>query len=397
MKYIGEVGYNPELEHLRFIAPAVLAALIAGGVSIVNSVGNYHTQKANQESQNEYNSPVEQMMRLKEAGMNPNMAMGNLNNGNMAPASYSNMMPLPENLGEIAQTASEQYSTQQVNDSTIIKNEAEAAVATEQARGIKIDNDIKDKELGNWQERFDTEMAEKRSAIAKNAFEVSKLNKEIDRIDEEIKNLKEQRDTIIAERGLIEYEKTLKSAQARRENAIAQKEEATNSVGLAPGDPWYNYYKAVQEHGAESDEAESAYETAYEAEKAKNNAAQEGRNESDAKYHFGMYYENQLIQNVKDAENAMGKIKNGTSMLVNNLNRNGNDYKIEYTSRGHMKLKGTHKSEAKMSYAERKWLEELNQKIDDYNGLNKLKRREREKGIVKDNGIGSVVPFNPFK
>ena len=367
------------------------ANLIGGGVGLLGSFMNYQYQREMMDDQNAYNLPINQLRRLTEAGVNPNVAMSMMNNGSMAPSTYSNIQgPVPADIGSYVGQGMRDYVASRVSESDIAKNEADAAVAEESAKGIKLDNDLKSKELGNYDERFKTEMDEKRGNIAKMAADVKKIDKEIDKINQEIDNLKEQKDSIIAERGLVEYEKMVKSAQARKENAEAEKQELTNKYGVAPGDPWYKYYEAVQKYGADSDEANDAYQVAYDAEYAKSNAGQEGRNESDAKYHFGMYYDKQLIQNVKDAESAMKNINKRLNLLVKNLNLQGHsDISVKMNKKGNLYVSGNFDRGHKLSYAEQQWLNELNQKVEDYNGLNSLKTKERGKGVVKD----KIVPI----
>lgn len=80
-------------------APAIAAALIAGGAQVATGIGNVLSAGAinrrNREFQekmwnmnNEYNSPVNQMKRFKEAGLNPHLIYGQGNPGNavMSPA-----------------------------------------------------------------------------------------------------------------------------------------------------------------------------------------------------------------------------------------------------------------------------------------------------------------------
>ena len=108
---------------LPAIAPAVGAALISGGFSAINGIlGNIFGKKSNQTQydqtvklwnmNNEYNKPVNQINRLKEAGLNPNLMYNNSSSavGNAAapaaPSAPNYQSPLnrvAEELGVITQ------------------------------------------------------------------------------------------------------------------------------------------------------------------------------------------------------------------------------------------------------------------------------------------------------
>lgn len=75
--------------------PATIAAIVGGGTGVLNTAGNIiatdMTNKANKQlaeyayqkdlemwnKQNEYNNPLNQMARLKAAGLNPHLVYGN--------------------------------------------------------------------------------------------------------------------------------------------------------------------------------------------------------------------------------------------------------------------------------------------------------------------------------
>lgn len=69
------------------------AAAVSGGLGLADTaVNNYYNKKAAKQAyerdiafwkmQNEYNTPANQMARLKEAGLNPNLIYGNITPGN---------------------------------------------------------------------------------------------------------------------------------------------------------------------------------------------------------------------------------------------------------------------------------------------------------------------------
>lgn len=73
------------------INPAIVPALVSGGVQLAQSIGNWVSQKnAIRESRREYdkmlkyNSPAEQMKRYKEAGLSPYLIYGQGSSGNVS-------------------------------------------------------------------------------------------------------------------------------------------------------------------------------------------------------------------------------------------------------------------------------------------------------------------------
>ena len=128
---------------LPAIAPAVGAALVSGGFSTINGIlGNIFAKKANQTQfdqtvklwnmNNEYNKPINQISRLKEAGLNPNLMYNNSSSavGNAtapaAPAAPNYQSPLnrvAEELGTITQLKLQQKELEGKN----LDNEQKAA------------------------------------------------------------------------------------------------------------------------------------------------------------------------------------------------------------------------------------------------------------------------------
>ena len=110
----------------------ILGFLSSIGTSLINNFAAYKAQ----EHQNWYNSPSEQMQRYKEAGINPYSALSNVTPGNQAaPTRQSINDPMAAIAGAIG----------------ISKQIQENALLSEQARGMRLDNDMKEQ---SFQERL---------------------------------------------------------------------------------------------------------------------------------------------------------------------------------------------------------------------------------------------------
>lgn len=126
------------------------AAALAGGANIAGSLINYFGGKENQASSqafnekmwrmnNEYNSPVNQMARFKEAGLNPNLIYGQGNAGNSSHAVSTNPAPSP-NI-DLGNAVSNYYNFKQIAQN--IKNqEATEELIRAQTKVLLRDSDI---------------------------------------------------------------------------------------------------------------------------------------------------------------------------------------------------------------------------------------------------------------
>lgn len=87
---------------------SVLVPAIISAISIAASVGtaahNRKFQKQQQKAQQEYDSPAAQMQRLKDAGLNPNLALGSISSGSFgdSPSPLSDMGQVVGNAGQSA-------------------------------------------------------------------------------------------------------------------------------------------------------------------------------------------------------------------------------------------------------------------------------------------------------
>ena len=125
------------------VVPAVVVAGLDAGGNIVSNIGNYFIARENREwqekmwnKQNEYNLPVNQVARLKEAGINPNTAFGSASSTMSAAIPGSPSLPRFDfNLGSAART----YFQYKYERESILSQIRERNADT---RRKELDNDI---------------------------------------------------------------------------------------------------------------------------------------------------------------------------------------------------------------------------------------------------------------
>lgn len=133
--------------------PLTIGALIAGGVSLIGSLVNSNVQANKQRHANldqyredrEYNSPANQVRRLKDAGLNPAMAMdaGAMTSGNSTSLPHSAEQPTTDfGLG------SQAYSNYMSANNERYQTEADVGLKNAQADATRIDNITRLQE--NW-------------------------------------------------------------------------------------------------------------------------------------------------------------------------------------------------------------------------------------------------------
>lgn len=149
MRYLNGEEFNPAKSHIRCIAPAIAAALISGAGSIIGTGINAGVSWKNRQNdlellqyQNRYNSPLEQMKRGIEAGINPNALAqgiaGSPGYGNMAAADASNVSnALPTDLGS-------QLGNSVNNALSAALTKANIENVQADTRGKEIENDYED-------------------------------------------------------------------------------------------------------------------------------------------------------------------------------------------------------------------------------------------------------------
>lgn len=251
MFVLGE--YNTEIDiqrmNLRYIAPAVAAALIAGGTSIVGNVINRYADEQMIEKQNAYNDPSAVLERMYAAGLNPaavaQSVAGNAGIGNMAAADYSNMASLvPDDLagtlgsayGEFlkgenvkADTAKKEEETRNIrNQNEYDEATFDVRVKEAQDRGVITEAEAKNARYlsEKYPEMIDLSVEEQRAEIDKKRSEKTKIDKEVDKIDQEIKESNKRIDK------LEQDIKTARSQEALNYAQVALTEEKKRNQQL---------------------------------------------------------------------------------------------------------------------------------------------------------------------
>ena len=348
MRYLdGE--FSPVKEHLRYIAPAIAAALIAGGASIVGSGINAGVSMYNRNNdlqllqyQNEYNSPKNMMKRLLEAGINPNAAAqaiaGNPGYGNMAPADASNVSnALPSDLG--SQIGN---SVNSALNAALVRSNIEKT--KEETRGQKIANNYEDATFdARVQQALDSGAitaaeAEKARLYAEKYPEIldmtleqmkatlEKTDKEIERIDQEIKE---------SDKRISKLEQDIKVAKSQEAKNYAEmqltKEKAHNQelrnqnlelTGEETG--WQAEYRAIEKKDGK-DAADSWLESTMEITNkvianSSEASAQGQQNVVDdtPQGHIKRMYEEQMNKELEEADRQIEHYrKKGRKWMVN--------------------------------------------------------------------------------
>lgn len=235
-----------------------LGSLISGGMNLIQQNRQWKKQE---EWYNKYQSPQAQMQQMVAAGINPNLAAGGIaGNGagqSMSPATPSETAGVSGEIGQLIgnsfNSAVDAANIQQMT----AQSRAQTKVMEQEAKGVELDNAIKEVELGKKPELLDSEIQEKRAHAKQMAEDVENLRQAVKESKERVENLKKERDLIESEMGVNEYQKRLFAA----EEALKKSETALNNMiknGVNPNDPYYRYYQAVDKYGLHSPEAQKA-------------------------------------------------------------------------------------------------------------------------------------------
>lgn len=173
--------------------PFPVIAAIAAGSSLLNTASQARANKQNQKfqrqqyerqraddlafwnMQNQYNSPQQQMQRLKEAGLNPNLAYGSVNN-EAAKISAPNVAPArneaPEfNLGPAMSQYFDIQQSQQQTDNLRKQNELlEIEKTLKQANVLQVlaNTDLKKFDLQRGQTMLQTQLDALKASMDRN-------------------------------------------------------------------------------------------------------------------------------------------------------------------------------------------------------------------------------------
>lgn len=256
------------------MGPLVLP-LIAAGASLASSAINAGSQSATNQSQlsysremyekqradaladwnmqNQYNSPKEQMIRFKEAGLNPNLIYGQMSNSpvvrSSSPQSYNPTAPQID-LGSAAGTAIGQYYDTQLKTAQIDLVKAQADATMKEALIKAVTNEKLQKELPfvtqnleaqlsntllknqaqmqQNKEMFPQQVAQAKANIQQTLASTNLTNEQKIKVSQEIQNLVRTGD-------LQDFEKKLKEFEINNMSTQLIINNVTKLLGLIPG------------------------------------------------------------------------------------------------------------------------------------------------------------------
>lgn len=164
----------------------LLAAGISAGASILGAkLNNDAIERNNQRQeglinkQNSYNNPTEQVARMRQAGLNPYMMLGQINSGNQAAIATTQAGNFDTAVNGISKGV-DQYLTSKLNNSTISLNKALEQKALGESGNASADTALKRVDLV--------------SRSAKNEAEINSLVKQGKLSDQQAEQLRLQND-----------------------------------------------------------------------------------------------------------------------------------------------------------------------------------------------------------
>ncbi len=206
---------------------------------------------ADWDRQNQYNSPLQQMARFKEAGLNPNLIYGQMSNApavrSSSPQSYS--PTAPQYGSGIAPAISQYYNTQlQTAQIDAVKTQAESSKQDVLLKSLDVLRKTEDKPYFEQLARANANKAltdagqslydltdlspakkELLNLQAQGQASLNRLNSEqIIKVQQEVSNLKKTGD-------LLEFEKKLKEFQVNNQDINNIVNLVTKVLGLVPG------------------------------------------------------------------------------------------------------------------------------------------------------------------
>jgi len=217
------------------MAPAVLAALIAGGSSLIggglSAIGQASTNKFNALTQqklmeaqnrfnleqwnrsNEYNTPANQRKRLEEAGINPALALSNITpgitqavtsaSGEGAPRAENALGTLGQGVASGGAQIAAMAQQQQLIDLQKQKVEADIAKTQAETQGIETDNETR-------KDKNEAELANVRAQTDSTLYNVARQRKfeeaDLKKLQSEALAAANQADYIQAQTLLAEFE-----------------------------------------------------------------------------------------------------------------------------------------------------------------------------------------------
>lgn len=239
------------------MAGPVLAAAISAGSNLLNGVFQGISNRKNRKAQerendkqrqfaldmwnrnNEYNLPINQMSRLRQAGINPHLAYSNgspMNTSN-APAQASGS-PLPAgespriNIGELAQLMLMKAQKENIEADTE-KKKAEADNVGVNTESAKIELGYKERQLASQVNLTEQQIEESKARVNKIGSEIESLAVGRDMTRQQIQNLKANLVLVSAQVGkLLEETKTEKFRRSNIEADTLYKNELIKSLQI---------------------------------------------------------------------------------------------------------------------------------------------------------------------
>jgi len=254
---------------------ALAPSIIAGGASLIGGLINAgSTSKTNQSMlsynkemydkqradaladfnrQNEYNSPLAQMTRFKEAGLNPNLIYGQMSNSpavrSSSPASY-NPTPPQVDLSAPANMALNSYYDTQLKTAQIdlVKKQADATMyeslikaATNDKLRAELPFVVKNidaalsgqllKNQAQYQENYEMfpqKLQQIKSTINQTMASTNLTNEQKIKVSKEIDNLVKTGD-------ILNFEKKLKEFEVNNQQSVMLVNMIQKLLGLVPG------------------------------------------------------------------------------------------------------------------------------------------------------------------
>lgn len=231
---------------LGALGSAIISGAAALGSSVVSNSGSKKSQeRANKYNvdfwnmQNAYNHPTQQMARLRDAGLNPNLiygtsptsAVGNAEGIAPAKAAEYNLQNPLASIGSISNLKNTEAQTDNLNtQNTVLANEA--LLKSAQRAGQLI---------GNSKNRLDYEIASQLKYTSIDAARQNLKNMEAQTLNYELDNQFKDRTMNYRVKqiwyGVRQAKEQFKGAQL--DNALKSYEKELNDLGLTKSDPYY--------------------------------------------------------------------------------------------------------------------------------------------------------------
>lgn len=271
----------------------LIGAVAGAGMNLFNQ---YRQNQQTEDYYNRYLTPEARMKLMQQAGINPNAAARGIAGSNASPiqgASANDAVGVADKTSELLANSP--------------KTAAEIENMQANTNSVKLDNAIKAKELGNWDEYRRMEIEQMQSDIASKMQAVEESKELVKKYKEEVTNLKQEYNNLVVEEGEIVARKKLEEANARLSDAEAQLKRLTAQVGVAPGSPEYAYRKACLDFGMDSPQAKAELDKLYKT----TNAAARGQYDSDPGH--------QTFRESKDAIVYLQEQKSEINRIVDSL------------------------------------------------------------------------------